>query len=138
MVQRDSVHFEVQEKSPANPLPRLSTALGLPAALPWQARWVAAGDGQCHCRQTEAHLMVRYILRPPAILCPCSRFSSGETQRWARSKRSPSPPAPGPTLPRALPPGRGLTVVKHGARREGELRVVLCFTGVQSSGFPQR
>lgn len=55
-------------------------------------------------------------------------------QLWQPAPRDPSPRAAWPRSPGAQ---RALTVVKHGACREGELRVVFCLAGVQSSRLPQ-
>lgn len=55
-------------------------------------------------------------------------------QFWQPAPWDPSSRAAWPRSPGAQ---RALTVVKHGACREGELRVVFCLAGVQSSRLPQ-
>lgn len=55
-------------------------------------------------------------------------------QLWQLPPQDPSRRAAWPRSPGAQ---RALTVVKHGACREGELRVVFCLAGVQSSRLPQ-
>lgn len=79
-------------------------------------------------------LTPRYVTNAPVHPLPSHRA----LPLLGAQLRQPGPPGPQPQG-RLAPPRapRALTVVKHGACREGELRVVFCLAGVQSSRLPQ-